>query len=61
MSEKHGQEYFGDGMAEELLDLLAKIPGLKVIGRTSSFQFKGKAHPRYKGISAQARFAPMTA
>src|SRR3984957_20171854 len=42
MSEKHDQEYFGDGMAEEILDLLAKIPNLKVIGRTSSFQFKGK-------------------
>ncbi|MGC2032571.1 MAG: tetratricopeptide repeat protein, partial [Steroidobacteraceae bacterium] len=36
------QEYFGDGMAEEILDLLAKIPGLTVIGRTSSFAFKGK-------------------
>jgi adenylate cyclase len=42
MSEKHDQEYFGDGMAEEIIDLLAKIPGLTVIGRTSSFQFKGK-------------------
>ncbi|MGO9038432.1 MAG: TIR domain-containing protein [Steroidobacteraceae bacterium] len=42
MSEKKDQEYFGDGMAEEILDLLAKIPGLTVIGRTSSFQFKGK-------------------
>ena len=42
MSEKHDQEYFGDGMAEEILDLLVKIPKLKVIGRTSSFQFKGK-------------------
>ncbi len=42
MSEKHDQEYFGDGMAEEILDLLANIPGLTVIGRTSSFQFKGK-------------------
>ena len=42
MSEKHDQEYFGDGMAEEILDLLAKVPGLTVIGRTSSFQFKGK-------------------
>ena len=42
MSEKHDQEYFGDGMAEEILDLLTKIPGLTVIGRTSSFQFKGK-------------------
>ncbi|MGO9632296.1 MAG: TIR domain-containing protein [Steroidobacteraceae bacterium] len=42
MSEKHDQEYFGDGMAEEILDLLVKIPGLTVIARTSSFQFKGK-------------------
>ena len=42
MSEKKDQEYFGNGMAEEILDLLAKIPGLTVIGRTSSFQFKGK-------------------
>jgi TolB-like protein len=42
MSEKKDQEYFADGMAEEILDLLAKIPSLKVIGRTSSFQFKGK-------------------
>jgi TolB-like protein/Tfp pilus assembly protein PilF len=42
MSEKKDQEYFADGMAEEIIDLLAKVPGLKVIGRTSSFQFKGK-------------------
>jgi TolB-like protein len=42
ISEKKDQEYFGDGMAEEILDLLAKIFGLTVIGRTSSFQFKGK-------------------
>ena len=43
MSEKHDQEYFADGMAEEILNLLTKIPELKVIGRTSSFQFKRKA------------------
>ena len=42
MSEKKDQEYFADGMAEEILDLLAKIPKIKVIGRTSSFQFKNK-------------------
>jgi len=42
MSEKKDQEYFADGMAEEIIDLLVKVPGLKVIGRTSSFQFKGK-------------------
>ncbi len=43
MSEKKDQEYFADGMAEEIIDLLVKIPGLKVIARTSSFQFKGQA------------------
>jgi len=42
MSEKKDQEYFADGMAEEIINLLVKIPELKVIGRTSSFQFKGK-------------------
>jgi TolB-like protein len=42
LSERHDQEYFADGMAEEILDLLATIPAIKVIGRTSSFQFKGK-------------------
>jgi len=42
MSEMKDQEYFADGMAEEILDLLVKIPGLKVIARTSSFYFKGK-------------------
>ncbi|MGO9037939.1 MAG: TIR domain-containing protein [Steroidobacteraceae bacterium] len=42
LSEKHDQEYFADGMAEEILNLLVKLPDLKVIGRTSSFQFKGK-------------------
>ena len=43
MSEKKDQEYFADGMAEEVLDLLAKVPGIRAIGRTSSFQFKGKS------------------
>ena len=42
LSEKKDQEYFADGMAEELIDLLAKIPGLRVPARTSSFYFKGK-------------------
>ena len=43
LSEKHDQQYFADGLADELLDLLAKIPGLHVVGRTSSFQFRGRA------------------
>jgi adenylate cyclase len=42
MSSDAEQEYFSDGLSEELLNLLAKIPELRVIGRTSSFQFKGK-------------------
>lgn len=36
-------EYFSDGLSEELIALLAKIPELKVIGRSSSFFFKGKS------------------
>jgi TolB-like protein/DNA-binding winged helix-turn-helix (wHTH) protein len=43
MSEQKDQEYFADGMAEEVIDLLAKVPGVRVIGRTSSFQFKGRS------------------
>src|SRR5207248_7204193 len=35
-------EYFCDGLAEELLNALAKIEGLKVAARTSAFSFKGK-------------------
>jgi adenylate cyclase len=42
MSDDKSQEYFSDGLAEELLNDLAKIPGLRVAARTSSFQFKGK-------------------
>jgi len=42
MSQARDQEYFSDGLSEELLDTLAKTPQLRVIGRTSSFQFKGK-------------------
>src|SRR6185312_2575249 len=36
------KEYFSDGMAEELINALAKVPGLKVASRTSSFAYKGK-------------------
>ncbi len=42
LSEKKDQEYFSDGLTEELLDQLAQIPDLKVPARTSSFYFKGK-------------------
>jgi TolB-like protein len=43
MSEKKDQEYFSDGLAEELIEQLGRTPGLKVIARTSSFSFKGKS------------------
>ena len=42
MSQARDQECFSDGLSEELLDVLAKVSQLRVIGRTSSFQFKGK-------------------
>ena len=42
MSPKNDQEYFSDGLSEELLNVLAKVNGIKVAGRTSSFKFKGK-------------------
>jgi serine/threonine-protein kinase len=42
MSSDKDQEFFSDGISEELLNLLAKVPKLRVIARTSSFSFKGK-------------------
>ena len=42
MSGKTEEDYFSDGMTEELLNVLAKVPQLKVVARTSVFQFKDK-------------------
>jgi len=42
MSGDVDNEYFSDGLAEEIINALAQIPGLKVIARTSAFSFKGK-------------------
>jgi TolB-like protein/tetratricopeptide (TPR) repeat protein len=42
MSAGKDQEFFADGISEELLNLLAKVPQIRVIARTSSFSFKGK-------------------
>jgi TolB-like protein len=42
MSEQKDQEYFSDGLSEELIDLLAQVQDLRVPARTSSFAFKGK-------------------
>jgi TolB-like protein/Tfp pilus assembly protein PilF len=41
LSPAHDQEYFSDGMAEEILNALAQVKDLRVAGRTSSFHFKG--------------------
>src|SRR5262249_49473217 len=43
LSDDKGSEYFSDGISEELLTVLQKIPGLRVAARTSSFSFKGKS------------------
>ena len=42
MSAGKDQEYFSDGLAEEIINALVKVPGLKVIARTSAFAFKGQ-------------------
>src|SRR5204863_9633305 len=42
MSADPENEYFGDGLAEEIINALTHVPGLKVIARTSAFAFKGK-------------------
>src|SRR5947208_6502661 len=43
LSQAKDQEYFCDGMSEEILDALAKVDGLRIVARTSSFSFKGKS------------------
>jgi TolB-like protein/Tfp pilus assembly protein PilF len=45
MSPARDQEYMSDGIAEEILNLLAKVPDLRVISRSSAFAFKGKDLP----------------
>jgi TolB-like protein/Flp pilus assembly protein TadD len=42
MSADKENEFFGDGLAEEVINALAQLPGLQVAGRTSAFQFRGK-------------------
>ena len=45
LSNDKDNEYFSDGISEELLNVLAKVPELKVTARTSAFHFKGKDTP----------------
>jgi adenylate cyclase len=56
MSEKKDQEYFSDGLTEELIDRLSQSPNLKVIARTSSFSFKGKNEDA-RAIASKLRVA----
>jgi len=49
LTDEMNQEPFADGMTEELIDKLSKIPGLQVPPPTSSFYFKGKLWPHSKG------------
>lgn len=51
LTDAMNQEPFADGMTEELIDKLSKIPGLRVPSATSSFYFKGKLWPRSDGTS----------
>ena len=44
MSAEKDQDYFCEGMAEEIIDALARVEGLRVVARTSAFQFRGKGH-----------------
>jgi TolB-like protein/Tfp pilus assembly protein PilF len=41
-SPQHDQEYFSDGLTEELIDALSRVPNLRVVARTSAFSFKGR-------------------
>jgi serine/threonine-protein kinase len=56
MSENKDQEYFCDGITEEIINALAKLEGLRVVARTSAFEFKGKGQDIRK-IGAQLNVA----
>lgn len=42
LSPQHDQEYFSDGLTEEIIDALSRVPNLRVVARTSAFAFKGR-------------------
>ena len=49
-----GNEYFSDGLSEQLINTLGRVPDLKVIGRTSSFAFKGKTGDTRRSATSSA-------
>jgi TolB-like protein len=44
LSPQKDQDYFSDGLTEEIIDALSRVPNLRVVARTSAFAFKGKAN-----------------
>ncbi|UCC83920.1 MAG: hypothetical protein JSW46_03010, partial [Gemmatimonadota bacterium] len=56
MSDDPGNEYFSDGMTEEIINALAQLEGLRVAARTSSFAFKGKS-PDVREVGAKLNVA----
>ena len=58
LSPAKDQEYFADGLSEELLNALARIPELRVTGRTSSFRFKG-THEDLRAIGRKLNVATL--
>ncbi len=53
------QDYFSDGLSEELISALGQVRALKVIGRNSSFQFRGRAQDDTTGIGARLGVATL--
>src|SRR5262249_42027267 len=59
LSDDVNNEYFADGLAEELLNVLAKIPGLRVASRTSAFSFKGNKEVDLQTIARKLNVATL--
>ena len=59
MSADKENEYFSDGLAEEIINALAHIPGLKVIARTSAFAFKGRNEDVRRIVSRRGAVRPL--
>ena len=55
LSPEPDSDYFSDGLTEELIHALSRLPGLQVVSRTSAFEFKGKAQERARKIGEQLK------